>query len=90
MLTEFSSRTQANGKIHFGMRITKRIKSILHWVQDFYRISGDPTKVDLNKVTFIQQLETTMYKAYIRDELIDQYTTKAKEASTVPLDSENK
>ena len=59
-------------------------------MQDFYCISGNPTRVDLNKVTFIQQLETTMYKAYIRDELIDKYTTKAKEASPVPLDSENK
>ena len=27
--TDFSRRNQANGKIHFGMRITKRIKSLL-------------------------------------------------------------
>ena len=51
--TDFSGRTQANRKIHFGMCRTKRLKALLHWVQDFYCISGDPTIFDLNKIIFI-------------------------------------
>ena len=58
--TNFSGRSQANGKINFGMRITKRTKSLLHQVQDFYCISGDSTIFDTNKVMFIQQLDTAL------------------------------
>ena len=46
--TDFSRRTQDNVKIYFGMSRTKRMKTLLHWVQDFYPISGDPTIFDLN------------------------------------------
>ena len=54
--TDFSGMTQANGMIHFGMRRTKRTKERIHWVQDFYRISGDPTIVDMNEVMFIEKV----------------------------------
>ena len=60
--TDFARRTQDNGKIHIGMRRTKRMKALLHWVQGFYRISGDPTIVNMNEVIFIEQLETAMYR----------------------------
>ena len=33
--TDFSGRIWVNGKIKFGMRRTKRMKALLHWVQDF-------------------------------------------------------
>ena len=46
--TDFGGMTQANGKINFGISKTKRMKVLLHWVQFFYRISGDPIIVDLN------------------------------------------
>ena len=88
--TDFSIKTQDNGKIHFGMRRTKRMKAILHWVQDFYRISGYPTIVDMNEVMFIEQLDTTLYRSDTRKNIIDQSNTKAKEYSPGPLESENK
>ena len=59
-------------------------------MQYFYRISLDPTIVDLNKVIFIQQLDTALYRAYIKKKLVDQSNTKAKETSLGPLESENK
>ena len=33
--TDFSGRTKSNGKIHYGMKRTKRMKALLHWVQVF-------------------------------------------------------
>ena len=51
--TDFSRRTQAIGKIHFGMRRSRRIKAILHWVKYLYCISGHPTIVYMNEVMFI-------------------------------------
>ena len=56
----FAGRTHENGKMNFGMHITKRMKELLNWMQDFYRISGDPTIVDTNKVMFIKQLDTAL------------------------------
>ena len=44
--TSFSSRTVANGRINFGLRRTKKIKFLLHWVQDFRRVSIKPMMVD--------------------------------------------
>ena len=58
--TEFVRRTQANGKIQFRMHRTKRMKLLLHCVQDFYLISGDPTIVNMNEVMFIRQLYTAL------------------------------
>ena len=52
--TEFSGRTQDNGKIQFGMRRTKRTKALLHWVHYFYLISGDPTIVEMNEINVYQ------------------------------------
>ena len=36
--TDFSGRTWYNGETHFGMRRTKIMKALLHWVQDVFRI----------------------------------------------------
>ena len=87
---DFDGRTQANGKINFGICRTKRTKALIHWVQDFYCISGDPNIVDMNGVMFIENLDTNMYRAEIRNKLIDQSNTNAKEASPGTLESEKK
>ena len=44
----------------------------------------------MNKVVFTQQLETSLYRADIRNMIIDQYNTKTKEAYTSPLESKKK
>ena len=82
--------TQANDEIHFVVLRIKRMKALIHWVQAFYHISGDPTIVEMNEVIFIKKLYTAFYRADIRMKLIDQSNTKAKEASPGPLESENK
>ena len=35
----FARRTIQNDRINFGIRRTKRLKQMVHWVQDFYRVS---------------------------------------------------
>ena len=52
------------------------MKALLHWVQDFYRISGDPTIVDLKEVMFIQHLDISPYRVGTRKNIIDQLTQK--------------
>ena len=88
--TDFSGRNQYNGKIHFGISRTKRIKVILHKVKYFYSISGDPTIVYINGVIFIKKFDIDLYRADIRKKLMYQSHKKAKQASSGPLDSENK
>ena len=56
----------------------------------FYSLSGDTSIIDLNEFMFIQQLDTYMYRSEIRNKRIYQSNTKAKEASTDPLESEKK
>ena len=88
--TDFSERTQANVNIRFGMLRTKSIKSLLYWVLDSYGLSGYPTIVETNKVMFIEQLGTYLYKSYIIKKKNDQSKTKAKENSSGTLESEKK
>ena len=71
--------------MQFGMLRTKIMKALLHWTKYFYRISGDPTIFDLNKVMFIQNLDTTLYRADIREKLVDHSNKKDKEFSLGPL-----
>ena len=66
------------------------MKALINWVQYLYHISGYPNIVDLNKVMFIQKLDTYMYRAENRKKIINQSNTNTKEASLIPLDIENK
>ena len=66
MDSNFSSRTQANGRMNFGTRRIKYIKAFTHWVQDFYRISGLPSIVGLSEVAFKPQLDRASTRSDIR------------------------
>ena len=74
--------------MHFGMGRTKRMKSLLNWVQYFYLVSGDPTIVYMNEFMLIQNLYTALYRSDIRKYIITQSNTKDKEAYPGILDSE--
>ena len=39
MAEDFARRTQADGRIVFGLSRTKRHHGLLHWVQDYFRCS---------------------------------------------------
>ena len=86
----FSRRTQANGRIDFGIRRTKKMKFMLHWVHDFYRTSLNPSTEGLNQVSFLQAITVAGERSDVRRQLKEQSVAKAKVASPGPLQSENK
>ena len=58
--SDFSNRTANNGRMYFGTNRTKRIKALIHWVQDFYRVSKVPTIVALSQTLFRAELERAL------------------------------
>ena len=86
----FARRTSQNDRINFGIRRTKRIKHMMHWVQDFYRVSSTPSTAGLNEDTFLAALTVAGERADVRKLLREQSDEKAKVASPGPLVSENK
>ena len=86
----FSRRTQANCRIDFGIRRTKKMKFMLHWVHDFYRTSLNPSTEGLNQVSFLQAITVAGERSDERRQLKEQSVAKAKVASPGPLQSENK
>ena len=87
MASNLSSRTQANGRMDFGTRWIKDIKSFNHWVQDFYRISGIPSIVGLYEVTLKTQLDRASTRADISKSPENQTKSLADAASPGPLES---
>ena len=48
----YSKRTAADGRLIFGLRNTKRLKSMIHWVQDLSRVTKMPNIDDLDEASF--------------------------------------
>ena len=61
MARDFAGRTpQGDGRINFGIKRTKKLIGLAHWVQDFYRVSNTPSIEGLSQVTFSTQLERAL------------------------------
>ena len=88
MVKDFGNRTAQNGRFHIGSKRAKKLKGFVHWVQDFYRVSEDPTIVGLNEHTFISALEASQKRANVRRSLKDNSDTASKAADPGPLKSE--
>ena len=86
----FGRRTAANGRIDFGIRRTKRLKFMTHWVQDFYRVSMTPSMDGLDQASFLAALTVAGQRANVRKQMKDQSDEKAKVATPGPLVSESK
>ena len=54
MAKSFAARTPANRKIVFGTNRTKLLKSFIFWVQDYYRVSEEPTIEGVDQPGFIK------------------------------------
>jgi hypothetical protein len=68
----FSSRTQANGKIIFGLSRTTRLKSTVHWVQDFIRISREPSLAGIgDEAAFRVVIEVARQRSKMRKHKAD-------------------
>jgi len=88
MARGYASRTVADGRIHFGIRRIKRLKALVHWAQDFRRISKIPTVVSTSGTDFLAALEQASERARIRKQHRDDSDVLAKEASPGPLKNE--
>ena len=67
MAKGFAERTQAQGRIIFGLRRTNLLKAAVHWAQDFRRISRVVSLDGIdNAVAFKLVIETARQRAYIR------------------------
>ena len=85
----FSARTQAEGRMHFGMTRTKRLQNLVDYVLDMERSNTD---IDLtiypNGPAFIQELDRSHARALIRKSDEDTMEARAKEAAPGKLTSE--
>ena len=91
MARDFAGRTaQGGGRINFGIRRTKKLIGLAHWVQDFYRIYSTLSIEGLSQVTFSTQLERALERQRARERLIDQSSISAKAASPGLLENERK
>ena len=87
LVTDFANRNQANGRVHIGSRKAKRLKGLLHWVQDFYRVSREPSIVGLNEESFLEALENAIERAQVRKSMKDASDTTTKAADPGPFKS---
>jgi hypothetical protein len=80
----FAARTVANGKVIFGMRRTMHLKGVVHWVQDFGRVSheaavdGAPDMVD--EATFLAALDAARDRAKMRKHELEESDDLSKAA----------
>ena len=62
----YSKRTAADGRLIFGLQKTKCLKSMIHWVQDFARVSQTPNIDDLDEASFRSALGVAAQSSTIR------------------------
>ena len=90
MADSYQKRT-IEKRINFGMRRTKWLIAIMHWVQDFSRCSKRPTIDDFVTANdFRQALSTTAQHASLRKVDTDQVDTISKAANPGKLKDERK
>ena len=88
MSSSFSNRTANNGRIIFGTKRTKLLKATIHWVQDFFRISSTPSVVGLSELTFKAELDTSLARASIRENMSKNTSCNSDAANPGALKSE--
>ena len=86
----FGRRMIQNSQLVFDNHKTKKLQSLLYWVQNFYRISKMPKMFGLNAAMFSNALVTASRREDVRQKMSATSSEKSKEASPGPLVSELK
>lgn len=84
----YSRRTQTEGRIIFNVRRTNRLKAVIHWIMDHYRISEQPDISDHNEETFLLAISRSHERARIRVSEFQNSSDLLKDASPGKLKSE--
>ena len=53
----YRSRNAQDGRIHFEIRRIKRLKTLMHWTQDFRRVAEDPAVISMCEARFLEALD---------------------------------
>jgi hypothetical protein len=83
---EFGKRSIAQGRIVFGLAMTKKLASVMHWVQDRFRANDVPNHADFNEPALYEALSL----AQIRKSDIDLVNTNTKAANPSNFKDESK
>jgi hypothetical protein len=87
----YSRRTVADGRIIFGLRKTRYMIGLIHWVQDFVRIGQSPTIDGIpGAEEFRIALDVAVYRADVRKVEADQVDTVSKAADPGKFKDERK
>ena len=77
----FAERSAANGRIIFGLKRTNLLKATVNWVQDFGRISREPSLGDIEDADdFRAAIEIARQRAHIRQHNADESDSLSKAA----------
>lgn len=87
----YSRRTVADGRTIFGLRKTRYLIGLVHWVQDFARIGETPSLNGIeDAASFRVVLDTASYRADVRKVEKDQSDTVSKAADPGKFKNERK
>jgi hypothetical protein len=87
----YSRRTLADGRTIFGLRRTRFLIGLVHWVQDFARIGETPSLDGIdNAVSFRAVLDIASYRADVRKVEKEQADTVSKAADPGKFKNERK
>jgi len=90
MATEWAGITAQNVRITFGVRRTKLLKGLTHWIQYLYRASAIPQINKLDGNGFRLHLQRSLTRAEIRANIREQTKIAANASSPNPLESKRK
>jgi hypothetical protein len=87
----YGRRTVADGRYIFGLRRTRYLIGLIHWVQDFARVGQVPSLAGIdNMASFREALDTAFYRADVRKVEKDQADTVSKAADPGKFKDEKK
>ena len=88
----YGRRTVGDGRFIFGIRRTKYLIGLVHWVQDFTRINGTPSMdvFDGDPAAFRTELDLAYHRANVRKVESDQADTVSKAADPGKFKDEKK
>ena len=84
----YAKRPGKTGGIFFVLQRTKKIKSLMHWVQDFTRVDEVPTFKDMDKESFTRAIAVAAQRALIREKESKDASAVSAEASPGKLKNE--
>ena len=86
----YSKRTAADVRLIFGLQKTKRLKLMMHWVQDFSRVRETTSIDELDESSFRAALGVAAQRSNIRKQEAKDASSVSSEASTSKLKDDRK